>query len=126
AILVEPVQGEGGFATVPPEWLRGVRKICDEHGVLLILDEVQTGFCRTGSWGAYQQLGVVPDLSTWAKAMGGGLPISAVVGRAEVMDAAAPGTLGGTYGGNPVACAAALATLRVMERQRLSERAVEL
>ncbi len=126
AILVEIVQGEGGFATVPPAWLRGVRELCDEHGILLILDEVQTGFCRTGSWGAYQQLGVVPDLSTWAKAMGGGLPISAVVGRAEVMDAALPGTIGGTYGGNPVACAAALATLRVMERERLSERAIEL
>ncbi|MCB9688249.1 MAG: aspartate aminotransferase family protein [Alphaproteobacteria bacterium] len=123
AILVEPVLGEGGFLPVPAAWLRGVRDLCDRHGVLLILDEVQTGFCRTGSWGAYQQLGVVPDLSTWAKAMGGGLPISAVLGRAEVMDAAVPGTIGGTYGGNPVACASALATLSVMEQDDLSGRA---
>jgi 4-aminobutyrate aminotransferase / (S)-3-amino-2-methylpropionate transaminase / 5-aminovalerate transaminase len=126
AIVVEPVLGEGGFVPAPPAWLRGVRELCDEHGILLVLDEVQTGFCRTGAWGAYQRLGVIPDLSTWAKAMGGGLPVAAVIGRAEVMDAAAPGTIGGTYGGNPVACAAALAALRVMEDLDLNARADEL
>jgi 4-aminobutyrate aminotransferase/(S)-3-amino-2-methylpropionate transaminase len=91
--------------------------------VLLILDEVQSGFCRTGRWAGYQHSDVVPDLSTWAKAMGGGLPISAVVGKAEIMDKARPGTLGGTYGGNPVACAAALAAIEVMEREDLCARA---
>jgi len=115
AVLVEPVLGEGGFVPAPAAWLRGLRALCDEHGILLIFDEVQTGFCRTGAWGAFQRLGVVPDLSTWAKAMGGGLPISAVIGKADVMDAALPGTIGSTFGGNPIACASALATLAVME-----------
>ena len=123
AVLLEPIQGEGGFVPAPLEWLRALRALCDEHGIVLIFDEVQTGFCRTGEWGAYQHYGVTPDLSTWAKSMGGGLPISAVVGRAEVMDAAAPGTLGGTYGGNPVACAAALATIDEMEAMELNARA---
>jgi 4-aminobutyrate aminotransferase/(S)-3-amino-2-methylpropionate transaminase len=123
AVLIEPVAGEGGFVPAPSAYLEGLREICDEHGILLIFDEVQTGFGRTGAWGAYQRLGVVPDISTWAKAMGGGLPISAVLGRAEVMDAVRPGTLGGTYGGNPVACAAALATIRFMEEQELPARA---
>ncbi len=122
AILIEPVAGEGGFVPAPAAYLQGLREICDEHGILLIFDEVQSGFGRAGAWGAYQRLGVVPDLSTWAKAMGGGLPISAVIGRAEVMDAVRPGTIGGTYGGNPVACAAALATIRLMEEQALPER----
>jgi 4-aminobutyrate aminotransferase/(S)-3-amino-2-methylpropionate transaminase len=93
------------------------------HGILLVFDEVQTGFGRTGHWGAYQHYGVTPDLSIWAKAMGGGLPIAAVVGRAEVMDAAKPGTIGGTYGGNPVACAAALANIDVIEELGLLARA---
>jgi 4-aminobutyrate aminotransferase/(S)-3-amino-2-methylpropionate transaminase len=93
---------------------------------MLICDEVQTGFGRTGRWAAYEHAGITPDLSTWAKAMGGGLPISAVIGRAEVMDGAQPGTLGGTYGGNPVACASALATLRVMESLDLPARAAAL
>ncbi len=123
AIIVEPVQGEGGFNPVPPAYLKALREICDEHGILLILDEVQSGFCRTGRWAAYQHSEVVPDLSTWAKAMGGGMPISAVVGKAEIMDRARPGTLGGTYGGNPVACAAALAAIEVMERENLCQRA---
>ena len=123
AILLEVIQGEGGFVPCPPAYLRGLREVCDEHGMLLILDEVQSGFCRTGRWAAYQHTGVTPDLSTWAKAMGGGLPISAVVGKAAVMEAAAPGTLGGTYGGNPVAAAAALAAIRVMEREGLADRA---
>lgn len=117
AVIIEPVQGEGGFVPCPPAYLRGLRGICDEHGILLICDEVQSGFGRTGKWAAYEHAGVVPDLSTWAKAMGGGLPIGAVIGRASVMDAALPGTLGGTYGGNPVACASALATIGVLEKE---------
>ncbi len=126
AVIVEPVQGEGGFVVAPREWLRGLRSLCDEHGILLICDEVQSGFGRTGAWASYEHFGVVPDLSTWAKSMGGGMPISAVLGRAEVMDAARPGTLGGTYGGNPVACAAALATIAVMEREELNARACDV
>jgi 4-aminobutyrate aminotransferase/(S)-3-amino-2-methylpropionate transaminase len=126
AVLIEPVQGEGGFVPAPASYLRGLREICDEHGIVLIFDEVQSGFCRTGEWAAYQHTDVVPDVSTWAKSMGGGLPIAAVVGRAEVMDGAAPGTIGGTYGGNPVACAAALATIAVMEEQDLNRRAREI
>lgn len=126
AILIEPVQGEGGFVPAPAGYLAGLREICDEHGIALIFDEVQTGFCRTGRWAAYEHFGVVPDLSTWAKSMGGGLPIGAVVGRAEVMDGALPGTIGGTYGGNPVACASALATIQLMEELDLNARALEL
>ena len=89
---------------------------------MLICDEVQSGFCRTGKWAAYEHAGIVPDISTWAKSLGGGLPISAVLGKADVIDAARPGTLGGTYGGNPVSCAAALATIRVMEEKNLNAR----
>ncbi len=107
---------------MPPAYLQGLRKLCDEHGILLILDEVQSGFCRTGRWAAYEHYGVVPDISTWAKAMGGGLPIGAVIGKADVMDGARPGTIGGTYGGNPVACAASLATIRLMEELQLGPR----
>lgn len=123
AIIIEPVLGEGGFVPAPAAYLRGLREICDEHGILLICDEVQSGFGRTGRWAAYEHAAITPDLSTWAKSLGGGLPISAVVGRAEVMDAALPGTLGGTYGGNPLACAAALATLESMEELDLNGRA---
>lgn len=123
AVLLEPVQGEGGFIPVPAAYLRGLRELCDEHGILLILDEVQSGFCRTGKWGAFQHYGVTPDLSTWAKSMGGGLPIGAVIGKADVMDGARPGTIGGTYGGNPVACAASLATIRLIEEMQLGPRA---
>ena len=123
AVIIEPVLGEGGFVPAPAEYLWGLRAICDEYGILLICDEVQSGFCRTGRWAAYQHTGITPDLSTWAKSMGGGLPIAAVVGRAEVMDAARPGTIGGTYGGNPVACAAALATIQSMEELDLNARA---
>ena len=126
AVILEPVQGEGGFNPVPPAYLQALRQVCDQHGILLILDEVQSGFCRTGRWAAYQHSDVVPDISTWAKAMGGGLPISAVVGKAEVMDRAQPGTLGGTYGGNPVACAAALAAIQVMEDESLCDRATAI
>lgn len=123
AVIIEPVMGEGGFVPAPAAYLRGLRELCDRHGILLICDEVQAGFCRTGRWASYEHAGIVPDLSTWAKSMGGGLPIAAVVGKRDVVDAARPGTLGGTYGGNPVACAAALATIRVMREQRLDERA---
>ena len=126
AVILEPVQGEGGFNPVPRAYLKALRQECDLHGVLLILDEVQSGFCRTGRWAAFQHSDVVPDLSTWAKAMGGGLPISAVLGRADIMDKARPGTLGGTYGGNPVACAAALAAIAVMEREDLCGRATDI
>ncbi|MEZ4273486.1 MAG: aspartate aminotransferase family protein [Myxococcota bacterium] len=126
AIIIEVVQGEGGFVPAPPAYLRGLRQICDEHGILLICDEVQSGFGRTGTWAAYEHSGITPDLSTWAKAMGGGLPIGAVLGRADIMDAAEPGTLGGTYGGNPVACAGALATIRLMEDNNLNAKAQSL
>ncbi len=126
AVIIELVQGEGGFNVVPAAYMHGLRQICDEHGIVLIADEVQTGFARTGSWGAYQQLGFTPDLSTWAKSLGSGLPISSVIGKASVMDKVTPGTLGGTYGGNPVACVAALATIKRMEELKLNERAVHI
>lgn len=126
AILIEPVLGEGGMVPAPAAYLRGLRALCDEHGILMIADEVQSGLCRTGRWAAYEHAGVVPDLSTWAKALGGGLPIGAVVGKDAVMQAAQPGTIGGTFGGNPVSCAAALATLRVMERDDLCGRATAI
>ncbi|HVH43203.1 MAG TPA: aspartate aminotransferase family protein [Labilithrix sp.] len=123
AIIIEPVQGEGGFVPAPKAYLQALRKICDEHKIMLICDEVQSGFCRTARWASYEHAGIIPDISTWAKSMGGGLPIGAVVGKADVMDAARPGTLGGTYGGNPIACAAALATIRTMESLNLNARA---
>jgi len=126
AVIIEPVLGEGGFVPAPPAYLRGLREVCDRHGILLICDEVQTGFGRTGRWAAYEHAGIVPDLSTWAKSMGGGMPIAAVIGKAVVMDAALPGTIGGTYGGNPVACAAALATIEVLESEGLNERGAAL
>ncbi|MBN8851907.1 MAG: 4-aminobutyrate--2-oxoglutarate transaminase [Sphingobacteriales bacterium 50-39] len=115
AIIIEPVQGEGGFNVVPRKYLEGLRRICDKYGILLILDEVQSGFGRTGKWAAYQHYDVVPDLSVWAKSLGSGMPIGAVLGRAAVMDSCKPSTIGGTYPGNPVCCAAALATLNYME-----------
>ncbi|MCS6904694.1 MAG: aspartate aminotransferase family protein [Bacteroidia bacterium] len=123
AIVIEPVQGEGGFNVVPKAYLQALRKKCTELGILLIIDEVQTGFGRTGKWAAYQHYDVVPDISTWAKAMGGGLPIGCVIGKAEIMDATTPGTLGGTYLGNPVCCAAALATIEYMESINLPAKA---
>ena len=122
AIIIEPVQGEGGFHVAPPELLQRLRTLCDSYGILLIVDEIQTGAGRTGTWFAVEQSGVAPDLITMAKSMAGGFPISAVVGRAEVMDAAAPGGLGGTYAGSPVACAAALAVLDVFEKENLLQR----
>jgi 4-aminobutyrate aminotransferase/(S)-3-amino-2-methylpropionate transaminase len=125
-IIIELIQGEGGFNVAPKAYIRGLREMCDEHEIVLIFDEVQTAFARTGRWAASEHYGVVPDLSTLAKSMGGGMPIAAVVGKAEVMDRVSPGTLGGTYGGNPVACAAALATISQIERLGLNERAIEV
>jgi len=126
AIIIEPVQGEGGFNITPPELMTALRKVCDEHGILLIADEVQTGFARTGKLFAMQHHAVQADLITMAKSLGGGFPISGVVGRAEVMDGPAPGGLGGTYAGNPLAIAAAHAVLDVLEEELLCARAAEL
>jgi 4-aminobutyrate aminotransferase/(S)-3-amino-2-methylpropionate transaminase len=126
AIILEPVQGEGGFQVAPKELLQRLRALCDTHGILLICDEVQTGAGRTGTWFAVEQSGVAPDLITMAKSMAGGFPISAVVGRAEVMDAAGPGGLGGTYAGSPIACAAALAVLDIFEKENLLQRSVDV
>ncbi len=126
AVIIELVQGEGGFNVAPKRYVEGLREICDEFGILLIFDEVQSGFCRTGKWGAYQHYGVVPDLSTWAKSLGSGMPIGAVIGKKEVMDAVAVGTIGGTFPGNPVCCAAAIATLKYMEEINLNNRAIEI
>ena len=126
AILIEPVQGEGGFNVAPRELLQRLRALCDRHGILLIADEVQTGAGRTGTWFAIEQSGVAPDLITMAKSMAGGFPISAVIGRAEVMDAPHPGGLGGTYAGSPLACAAALAVLDVFKEQNLLARAQDV
>jgi 4-aminobutyrate aminotransferase len=126
AIIFEPVQGEGGFNAAPADFVRGLRKICDEHGILLIADEVQTGFARTGKLFAMEHHGVVPDLMTIAKSLAGGMPLSGVVGRAEIMDAAAPGGLGGTYAGNPLAVAAAHAVLDIIDDEKLCERATVL
>jgi 4-aminobutyrate aminotransferase/(S)-3-amino-2-methylpropionate transaminase len=123
AILIEPVQGEGGFYDAPTDLLVQLRRICDQHGILLIADEIQSGFARTGKWFAIEHAKVEPDLVTIAKSLGGGFPISGVLGRAKIMDAPIPGALGGTYGGNPVACAAALAVLDVIAEENLLARA---
>ncbi|MFD1883175.1 4-aminobutyrate--2-oxoglutarate transaminase [Paracoccus pacificus] len=126
AIIVEPVQGEGGFYEVPAGFMRKLREICDKYGMLLIADEVQTGFARTGKLFAMEHHGVAADLTTMAKGLGGGLPISAVTGRAEVMDSPNPGGLGGTYAGNPLAVAAAHAVLDVIDEEELADRATRL
>ncbi|HEY4346371.1 MAG TPA: 4-aminobutyrate--2-oxoglutarate transaminase [Gaiellaceae bacterium] len=122
AIVLEPVQGEGGFIPAPPEFVAGVRKLCDKHGILLVADEVQTGFARTGKFFAMEHMGVEPDLICVAKSIAAGLPLSGVIGRAEIMDAPAVGGVGGTYVGNPVALAAALAVLDVIDDEGLVER----
>lgn len=122
AIILEPVQGEGGFYVAPREFAQALRALCDQHGIVLIADEVQTGAGRTGTWLACEQWGVAPDLITMAKSMAGGFPLSAVIGKAEIMDKPLPGGLGGTYAGNPLACAAALAVLDVFEEDNLLER----
>lgn len=126
AIIIEPVQGEGGFNIAPPALLQHLRAVCDQHGIVLIADEVQTGAGRTGKWFAIEHSGVAPDLITMAKSMAGGFPISAVVGRAQIMDAPNPGGLGGTYAGSPLACAAALAVLDVFEKENLLQRAEDM
>lgn len=126
AIALEPVQGEGGFYEAPTELMVHLRKLCDEHGILLIADEVQTGFARTGKLFAMEHHSVAPDLTCMAKGLGGGFPIAAVTGRADVMDAANPGGLGGTYAGSPIGVAAAHAVLDVIEEEGLCERAEQL
>jgi len=123
AIVLEPVQGEGGFIPASTELLQALRKLCDKHGILLIADEVQTAFARTGKMFGIEHSGVKPDIMTVAKSLAGGFPLSGVIGRADIMDAAEPGGLGGTYAGSPIACAAALAVLDVIEEEKLIERA---
>ena len=126
AIIIEPVLGEGGFVPAPAAFMHELRALTERHGILLIADEIQSGFGRTGKFFAIEHSGVAPDLVTVAKSLAAGFPLSGVVGRAEVMDAPAPGGLGGTYGGNPVACAAGLAVLDVMRDERLPERAARI
>ncbi len=126
AIIIEPVQGEGGFYPTPPEFMRELRAICDQQGILLVVDEVQCGFARTGKMFAIEHYDVVPDILLMAKSLAGGFPLSAITGRAEIMDAANPGGLGGTYAGNPLAVAAALAVIDVIEEEGLIARANQL
>lgn len=126
AFIIEPVQGEGGFYPVPPAFMRALRTLADTHGILLIADEVQTGFARTGKLFGMEHYDVVPDLTTMAKGLGGGFPIAAVTGRADIMDAPAPGGLGGTYGGSPIGIAAGHAVLDVIAEEGLCERATRL
>ena len=126
AIIIELVQGEGGFYVAPKAYIQQLRTLCDEAGILLIFDEVQSGFGRTGKWAAYEHYDVTPDLSTWAKSMGSGVPIAAVMGKAHIMDAAVPGTIGGTYAGNPVCCAASLATIEYMEAVNINALGVKV
>jgi 4-aminobutyrate aminotransferase/(S)-3-amino-2-methylpropionate transaminase len=123
AIIVEPVQGEGGFYPAPDEFMQALRAICDEHGIVMIADEIQTGFGRTGKFFASEYAGIEPDLMTVAKGVAGGFPLAAVVGKAEIMDAPLPGGLGGTYAGSPIGCAAALAVIDVIREEGLVERA---
>ena len=129
AMVVEPLQGEGGFIPAPIEWIKAVRKICDEKGILLIADEVQSGFCRTGRMFAsdyWKEAGVEPDIIATAKSIAAGVPLSAIIARDEIMEAPAKGTIGGTYCGNPLACAAALKTIEIMERDHLADRSLEI
>ncbi|MCY7374081.1 MAG: 4-aminobutyrate--2-oxoglutarate transaminase [Spirochaetaceae bacterium] len=123
AVVIEPIQGEGGFVVPAPGFLPALARWCTDNGAVFVADEIQTGFCRTGDWFAFDHEGVVPDLVTTAKGIAGGLPLAGVTGRAEIMDAAHVGGLGGTYGGNPVACAAALGSIETMESMELVERA---
>jgi 4-aminobutyrate aminotransferase len=123
AIIIEPMQGEGGFYIAPFNFLRALRALCDEHGILLVADEIQTGFARTGKMFGLEHAGIKADVVTMAKGLAGGFPLSAITGRADVMDASNPGGLGGTYAGNPIACAAAHAVLDVIEEEKLCDRA---
>src|SRR4029077_16593962 len=126
AIIIEPVLGEGGFYAAPTELLRRLRSVCDAHGIVLIADEIQSGYGRTGRMFAIEHAGVVPDLITIAKSVAGGVPLAAVTGKAEIMDAPGPGGLGGTFAGSPLACAAGLAVLEVMREEQLLKRAQEI
>lgn len=125
-LVIEPIAGEGGFIPVSKKAMLDIRKFCNDNGIVMVADEVQTGFGRTGSLFAMEQFGIEPDLFTLAKSIAGGLPLSSVVGKAEIMDAAHVGGIGGTFGGNPVACAAALAVLDIIENERLPERALKI
>lgn len=129
AIVVEPLQGEGGFIPAPIPWVKALRKICDDNGILLVADEVQSGFCRTGKMFAseyWKEAGAAPDILSTAKSIAAGLPISAIIARAEIMDAVPAGTIGGTFCGNPLACAAALKTIEIMEREDLAARSRQI
>ncbi len=126
AIVIEPVLGEGGFYVTPTPFMQKLRKFCDENGILLVIDEIQTGFARTGKMFAIEHMKVEPDLMTIAKAMAGGFPIAGVIGRVEIMDTPAPGGLGGTYGGSPLACVAGLEVLKIIEEENLCERAIAI
>lgn len=126
AIILELVQGEGGFTVAPQKYVEGLREICYDYGIMLIFDEIQSGFSRTGKWAAWQHYNVTPDISTYAKSMGSGMPIAAIMGKAHIMDAAAPGTIGGTYIGNPVSCAAASATIQLIKDENLNDRGIVL
>ncbi len=125
-VVVEPIQGEGGFIPAPARWLQKLRSLCDEHGIVLIADEIQSGFGRTGKLFAIEHTGVVPDLTTTAKSLAAGMPLSAVTGRSEIVDAAHPGGLGGTYSGNPLACVAALAAIEMINSDEFLERAADI
>ena len=129
AMIIEPLQGEGGFVPAPLKWIKAVRKICDDNGILIIADEVQSGNCRTGRYFAseyWKEVGAAPDIITTAKSMGAGIPISAISASAEIMDSIIPGTVGGTYNGNPMACAAALKTVEIMKSQNFADRSLEI
>ncbi|WP_027251158.1 4-aminobutyrate--2-oxoglutarate transaminase [Photobacterium halotolerans] len=126
AIIFEPVQGEGGFYQAPPAFAQALRELCDKHGILLIADEIQTGFARTGKMFATEYLGIEPDMMTMAKGIAGGFPISALVGKADIMDAAGPGGLGGTYAGSPLGCAAGLEVLKIIDEEQLCEKALKI
>jgi 4-aminobutyrate aminotransferase len=126
ALIVEPVLGEGGFYPAPPEFFQALRRVCDEHGIAMIADEIQTGFARTGRMFATEYSGIEPDLITTAKSLAGGFPLSAVTGKASIMDKPHPGGLGGTYAGSPLGCVAALAVMQVIEEEKLADRALKL
>jgi len=123
ALIFEPIQGEGGFYAASPGWAKKIRQLCDKYGIVLICDEIQSGFARTGKMFAYEHLGITPDLTTMAKGIAGGFPLSALVGKAEIMDSATPGGLGGTYAGSPLACVAALEVLDIIDEEQLCSRA---
>jgi 4-aminobutyrate aminotransferase/(S)-3-amino-2-methylpropionate transaminase len=126
AIVIEPIQGEGGFIVPTPGFLPAIREFAKKNGIVFVADEIQTGFCRTGQWFASENENIEPDLITTAKGIAGGLPLAGVTGRAEIMDAVHPSGLGGTYGGNPVACAAAIGAIRTMKEKDLNSRALEI